>query len=69
MGKFVVFTNASSPFEGESIAINKDAVASVFEPLKTIPEPEAKTVIYGINKIDWHVKESYLEVLAALNAD
>ncbi len=69
MGKFVIFTNASEVFDGESIAINKEAIASVFEPVKTIPEQEGKTIIYGVNGIDWHVKEPYLEVLAKLNAD
>jgi hypothetical protein len=69
MGKFVIFTNASTAFDGESIAINKEIIASVFESAKTIPNQEARTVIYGVNNIDWHVKESYLEVLARLNAD
>lgn len=69
MGKFVIFTNASTDFDGESIAINKEIIASVFEPAKTTPHQEARTVIYGVNNIDWHVKESYLEVLARLNAD
>ena len=44
MGKFVIFTNASEVFDGESIAINKEAIASVFEPVKTIPEQEGKTI-------------------------
>ena len=71
MGKFVVFTNASTAYDGESIAINKEIVASVFEPIKvdSIPEQEARTIIFGVNGTDWHVKESYLEVLARLNAD
>lgn len=63
------FTNASSAFDGESIAINSDIVASVFELIQ--PDADAKlqmrTVIFGINGTDWHVKEPYLEVVATLN--
>ena len=71
MGKFVVFTNASANFDGDSIAINKDIVASVFELIQpdTNAQLQPRTVIYGVNNIDWQVKEPYLEVLAALNAD
>jgi len=71
MGKFVVFTNASPNHDGDSIAINKEIVASVFELIQ--PDSNAqlqpRTVIYGVNNIDWQVKEPYLEVLARLNAD
>ena len=71
MGKFVIFTNASLNHDGDSIAINKDIVASVFELIQ--PDSNAqlqpRTVIYGVNNIDWQVKEPYLEVLAELNAD
>jgi len=71
MGKFVVFTNASSNHDGDSIAINKDVVASVFELIQpdTNAQLQPRTVIYGVNNIDWQVKEPYLEVLARLNAD
>ena len=71
MGKFVVFTNASANFDGDSIAINRDIVASVFELIQpdTNAQLQPRTVIYGVNNIDWQVKEPYLEVLAALNAD
>jgi hypothetical protein len=64
-----MFTNASSAFDGESIAINSDIVASVFELIQ--PDADAKlqirTVIFGVNGTDWHVKEPYLEVVATLN--
>jgi hypothetical protein len=64
-----IFTNASTAFEGESIAINSDIVASVFELIT--PDDNAKlqmrTVIFGVNGTDWHVKEPYLEVVARLN--
>lgn len=71
MGKFVVFTNASPNHDGDSIAINRDIVASVFELIQpdTNAQLQPRTVIYGVNNIDWQVKEPYLEVLAALNAD
>jgi hypothetical protein len=63
------FTNASTAFDGESIAINSEVVASVFELIT--PDDNAKlqmrTVIFGINGTDWHVKEPYLEVVARLN--
>jgi hypothetical protein len=71
MSKFVMFTNASSAFDGESIAINKDVIASVFEILE--PDSDAKlqryTILFGINKTDWRVKESYLEAVAMLNIE
>jgi len=64
-----MFTNASPSFDGESIAINSDIVASVFELIQ--PDADAKlqmrTVIFGVNGTDWHVKEPYLEVVATLN--
>ena len=56
-----MFTNASASFDGESIAINSDIVASVFELIS--PDENAKlqmrTVIF--------VKEPYLEVVNTLN--
>ena len=71
MAKLKMFTNASSSFDGESIAINADIVASVFELIT--PDDNAKlqmrTVIFGVNGTDWHVKEPYLEVVASLNSD
>jgi hypothetical protein len=64
-----IFTNASAAFDGESIAINSDIVASVFELIT--PDDNAKlqmrTVIFGVNGTDWHVKEPYLEVVNTLN--
>ena len=64
-----MFTNASSGFEDQSIAINSDIVASVFELIT--PDENVKlqvrTVIFGVNGSDWHVKESYLEVVNRLN--
>ena len=66
-----IFTNASQSYDGDSIAINADIVASVFELIE--PDSEGKlqphTIIYGVNNIDWRVKEPYLEVLASLNSD
>jgi hypothetical protein len=71
MAKMKVFTNASQSYYGDSIAINADIVASVFELIE--PDKEGKlqphTIIYGVNNIDWRVKEPYLEVLAILNSD
>lgn len=63
------FTNASSGFEGQSIAINSDIVAAVFELIS--PDANTKlqvrTVIFGVNGTDWHVQDPYLEVVARLN--
>jgi hypothetical protein len=63
------FTNAAPTFDGDSIAINSDIVASVFELIT--PNNDSKldmrTIIFGINGTDWHVKEPYLEVVARLN--
>ena len=71
MAKMKIFTNASQAYDGDSIAINADIVASVFELIE--PDDEGRlqthTIIYGVNNIDWRVKESYLEVLASLNSD
>jgi hypothetical protein len=71
MAKMKIFTNASQAYDGDSIAINADIVASVFELIE--PDSEGKlqphTIIYGVNNIDWRVKEPYLEVLASLNSD
>ena len=63
------FTNASQGFEDQSIAINSDIVAAVFELIT--PDENVKlqvrTVIFGVNGTDWHVKDPYLEVVARLN--
>ena len=71
MAKLKIFTNAAQAFDGDSIAINADIVASVFELIE--PDGDGKlqphTIIYGVNNVDWRVKESYLEVVATLNAD
>ena len=71
MAKLKIFTNAAQSFDGDSIAINADIVASVFELIE--PDKEGKlqnhTIIYGVNNIDWRVKEPYLEVIATLNSD
>jgi hypothetical protein len=71
MAKMKKFTNASQTYYGDPIAINADIVASVFEIIE--PDSEGKlqpyTIIYGVNNVDWRVKEPYLEVLASLNSD
>ena len=69
MAKMIKLTNASQAFDGDDIYINADIVASVFEIID--PDENAKlqryTVVYGVNNVDWRVKESLLEVTAALN--
>lgn len=71
MAKLKQFTNAAGNFDGDSISINADIVASVFELIE--PDKDGKlqphTIIYGVNNIDWRVKEPYLEVIATLNSD
>ena len=71
MAKLKQFTNAAGNFAGDPISINADIVASVFELIE--PDSDGKlqphTIIYGVNNIDWRVKEPYLEVIATLNSD
>ena len=71
MAKLKQFTNAAPSFDGDPISINSEIVASVFELIE--PDENGKlqsrTIIYGVNNIDWRVKEPYLEVIATLNSD
>jgi len=64
-----MFTNASPEYDGKSIAINSDAVVSVFTYERDDEEGEEKsiTVLYGATGTSWEVKESYLEVVNRLN--
>jgi hypothetical protein len=69
MTKMVKLTNASQAFDGDDIYINTDIVASVFEIID--PDENAKlqryTVVYGVNNVDWRVKESLEDVVYLLN--
>lgn len=69
MTKLVKFTNASQAFDGDDIYINADIVASVFEIID--PDENAKlqryTVVYGVNNVDWRVKEALADVVYLLN--
>lgn len=69
MTKLVKFTNASPAFDDDDIYINAEIVASVFEIID--PDKNAKlqryTVIYGVNNVDWRVKESLEDVIYLLN--
>ena len=69
MVKLVKFTNASQAFDGDDIYINADIVASVFEIID--PDENAKlqryTVVYGVNNVDWRVKEALEDVVYLLN--
>jgi len=69
MSKFVYFTNAEPTFDGESVAVNKDAVVSVFELNSPNKELSSRTILRGVDGISWQVKENYLEVVAKLNSD
>jgi hypothetical protein len=71
MAKLKQFTNAAGNFEGDPISINADIVASVFELIEADKDGklQSRTIIYGVNNIDWRVKEPYLEVIATLNSD
>jgi len=64
-----LFTNSSPDYIGQSIAINPDAVVSVFTYDKTDDDgvDTPVTVIYGATGTSWEVQESYLEVVARLN--
>ena len=65
----IKLTNASQAFDGDDIYINADIVASVFEIID--PDENAKlqryTVVYGVNNVDWRVKESLEDVIYFLN--
>jgi hypothetical protein len=67
--KLVKFTNASQAFDGDDIYINPAIVASVFEIID--PDENAKlqryTIIYGVNNIDWRVKETLEDVVYLLS--
>ena len=69
MTKLVKLTNASQAFDGDDIYINADIVASVFEIID--PDENAKlqryTVVYGVNNVDWRVKEALADVVYLLN--
>jgi hypothetical protein len=69
MTKMVKLTNASQAFDGDDIYINAEIVASVFEIID--PDENAKlqryTVVYGVNNVDWRVKESLEDVIHLLN--
>ena len=69
MTKMVKLTNASHAFDGDDIYINADIVASVFEIID--PDENAKlqryTVVYGVNNVDWRVKENLEDVIYLLN--
>ena len=69
MSKLVKLTNASQAFDGDDIYINADIVASVFEIID--PDENAKlqryTVVYGVNNVDWRVKEALEDVVYLLN--
>lgn len=69
MAKFIYFTNAEPTFNGESVAINRDAIVSVFEYISPTHAIDSRTVLKGVDGISWQVKENYLEVVARLNAD
>ena len=68
MSKLTKFTNASQSHNGDPLYINADIVASVFELIE--PDSDGKlqnnTIIYGVNNIDWRVKEPIDEVIHAL---
>lgn len=69
MTKLVKFTNASPNFDGDDLYINAEIVASVFALIQpdTNAQLQPRTVIYGVNNIDWQVKESLEDVVYLLN--
>ena len=69
MSKFVYFTNAEPTFDGESVAVNKDAVVSVFELNSPNKELSSRTILRGVDGISRQVKENNLEDVAKLNSD
>lgn len=71
MAKFKQFTNAATQYIGDPLTINIDIISSIYESIEANPNGNlvSHTIIYGVNNVDWHVKESYQEVLDIINSD
>lgn len=69
MSRFIYFTNAEPTFDGQSVAINRDAVVSVFELNSPNKEIAPRTILQGVDGVSWQVKENYLDVVSRLNAN
>jgi hypothetical protein len=71
MAKFKQFTNAATQYIGDPLTINTEVIASIFESIEASPNGNlvSYTILYGVNNVDWRVKESYQEVLDIINSD
>jgi hypothetical protein len=58
---FLFFTNASPDFDGQSLALNSQAILSVTE------HESGGSLLFAQGGITWYVKEDYLETISALN--
>jgi hypothetical protein len=71
MAKFKEFTNAAPQYFGDPVTINIDIISSIYESIEANANGNLNsyTILYGVNNIDWHVKESYKQVLDIINSD
>jgi len=71
MAKFKQFTNAAAQHIGDPLTINVEILASIYELIEVNPNGNLNpsTILYGVNNVDWRVKESYKEVLDIINSD
>ena len=64
MTKFVIFTNASSPYEGKDIVINVDNIITIYKDLTN----ENKVALWSKENF-WHVKEDFNTVMKKIGID
>ena len=64
MAKFVVFTNANTPFEGREIVINIDNIVSVYKDLTA----KDKVALWSKENF-WHVEEDFNTVMKKLGLE
>jgi len=64
MAKFVTFTNANPPYEGNEILINVDNIVSVYEDLTA-----NKKVALWSKENFWHVEDTIEEVYSKLGLE
>ena len=71
MANFKQFTNAATQYIGDPLTINLDIVSSIYESIEANPNGNlvSHTILYGVNNVDWRVKESYKEVLDIINSN
>jgi len=64
MAKFVVLTNANTPFEGREIVINADNIVSIYRDLLA-----GNKVALWSKENFWHVEEDFNTVMEKIGLD